>query len=502
MKVFLPLLLLFSTLSAASTEKMHAQYSSLDPKSIYQHLAFYQLYPKTREGKKALEDGWKLFSNQLPPKENILELTNSVPDLIKLFCGNQDKNSTKATEQSTSLMKRVGQNLANRRLKGSTAMSEQEVLALPPNEIDLGRALLLSQMDQDPKAMDTYEATLDLLALEVLSHIGPNATDREKILGINNLIFDELGIRFPPQSIFSEQIDGYTFLPTVLDSRRGVCLGVSILYLCLAQRLDLPLEIITPPGHIYIRYRSDDEVTNIETTARGIHIESEHYLNINTRGLQERNIKEVVGLAHMNEAAAKWHQKNPEEVLKSYEKAFLYLPNDALLTELAGYNYLFVGDTDKGVALLKEIQHHIPDHAVMKESLASDYLNKKVNAEGISLIFEKVDDDFESLMKHKEKLQTVLDEYPLFRSGHFAIAALWLQLNRLHSGLESLDRYHELDDSNPTVEFYLAMVHIQRHHFPKAWKHFNRAKEILANREHNPKALKELETHLTLTAPR
>ena len=75
--------------------------------------------------------------------------------------------------------------------------------------------------------------------------------------------------RFPPHSLYAKDIDVYTFLPSVLDSRRGVCLGVSILYLCLAQRLDLPLEAMTPPGHIYVRYGED---LNIETTARGIDV--------------------------------------------------------------------------------------------------------------------------------------------------------------------------------------------------------------------------------------
>ena len=95
--------------------------------------------------------------------------------------------------------------------------------------------------------------------------------------------------RFPPHSLHAKDIDIYTFLPSVLDGRRGVCLGVSILYLCLAQRLGLDLEIITPPGHIYVRYQSPEgEMINIETTARGIDIPSERYLGMETRKLQTK----------------------------------------------------------------------------------------------------------------------------------------------------------------------------------------------------------------------
>ena len=37
-------------------------YSTLDPTSISQHFAFYELYPKTPEGRKALLHAWELLS--------------------------------------------------------------------------------------------------------------------------------------------------------------------------------------------------------------------------------------------------------------------------------------------------------------------------------------------------------------------------------------------------------------------------------------------------------
>src|SRR5205807_1806234 len=91
-------------------------------------------------------------------------------------------------------------------------------------------------------------------------------------------------------------------------SRQGVCLGVSILYLCLAQRLDLDLEIITPPGHIYLRYPGKEQMINIETTARGINLPSDTYLGINTRKLEKRTLKEVIGMAFFNQASVYWEK--------------------------------------------------------------------------------------------------------------------------------------------------------------------------------------------------
>src|SRR5207237_2545338 len=95
--------------------------------------------------------------------------------------------------------------------------------------------------------IQSYEANLDLMALQLRARLGDKTDPLSMIRAMNDYIFSEMHFRFPPQSLFAKEIDVYTFLPSVIDQRRGVCLGVSILYLCLAQRLGLSLEAITPP---------------------------------------------------------------------------------------------------------------------------------------------------------------------------------------------------------------------------------------------------------------
>ena len=69
-------------------------------------------------------------------------------------------------------------------------------------------------------------------------------------------------------------------------------------------------EMVTPPGHIYVRFKKGNSEINIETTARGVHLDSEEYLGIETRGLQKRTVKEVIGLTHFNQASVYWQQEN------------------------------------------------------------------------------------------------------------------------------------------------------------------------------------------------
>jgi tetratricopeptide (TPR) repeat protein len=328
-----------------------------------------------------------------------------------------------------------------------------------------------------------------------------NASPEEKIIAMNTFIFNEMGFRFPPHSLYAKAVDLYTFLPSVLDSRRGVCLGVSILYLCIAQRLALPLEMITPPGHIYVRHCSNDKVINIETTARGMHLDSKEYLSINNRSLQKRTIKEVIGMAHFNQASVYWQTGDYEKALGAYQKAEPYMHGDPLLKELMGYILILTGDRERGEILLREIKDIIPDYAIVKNTMAEDYLVGRVDAKGIGVIFSKVDEDRQSILIKKEALEGTIERYPHFRSGILSLAITWLQLHRLGEALETLKRFLELDTSDPEVHYYLSVLYAQRRDYTNAWNHLQQAEIIVKRHGHAPEALTELRRELLNCCP-
>lgn len=492
----------------ASSGKVKALYNSLNPKSVSQALAFYQLYPETPEGRLALQEAWNLLSSyqgeinaprgELPLKSSIIEA------IVEMVNKPADQGQVILTEDELKVIETLAGRLPNRKLKGHFAKSEEEVIKLPSHEIDLAHGLFLSEFgngESERLKMLSYEALIDLMALQILVETPLGATPEEKIRAMNRFIFEEMGFRFPPHSLYATDIDLYTFLPSVLDSRRGVCLGVSILYISLAQRLNLDLEMITPPGHIYVRYKNGDKIINIETTARGIDIDSEEYLSIETKALQQRSIKDVIGLAHFNQAAAYLHQENYGAALESYRKAALYLPDDLLLTELMGYAYLLTGQIEEGEALLRKIADRIPDHSIHRDSMAKDYLSCQVDIEGIRAVFKTVDEKRSSILEKKASLENVLKKYPHFRAGVFGVAIAWLQLHRAGEALEALERYHTLDPEDPTAEYYLSIINAERLDYPKAWVHLKNAEAITSSKNHHPKALKQLRRELKKLFP-
>jgi Flp pilus assembly protein TadD len=488
-----------------SQTKLQTLYNSLDPCSVSQHLAFYELYPQTNWGQMAIKEAWRLMAgkpmNEQAINLGILHSGHCLDNLVHMVNRPVDKQIPLLDHHSIQTLKLLAEGLHHHELKGHSVWSEEELLKLPPDEIDLARGLFLSQFGNDRLKIQTYEALIDLMALQILTRLKKGASPEEKIIAINTFIFDEMGFRFPPHSLYAKDIDLYTFLPSVLDSRRGVCLGVSILYLCIAQRLALSLEMITPPGHIYVRYRSNERTINIETTARGIHLDSEDYLTMNNRLLQQRTILEVIGMAHFNQASVHWQNGEYAKALQAYQKAEPYMKEDPLLKELMGYVLLLTGDSEEGERKLREVQDFVPDYALVKNTMAEDYFLGHIDAEGIGVIFKKVDEDRQSILAKKEALQKTLEKYPRFRAGLLNLAITWLQLHRLGEALEVLNSFQAIEAGDPEAHYYLSVLHTQRRDFPNAWHHVQQAEKIAKARQYEPKMLKELRRELLQSCP-
>lgn len=478
-------------LIGASGDRLCMLYNSLEPKSIRQHLTLYALYPEENMGKKALTDACRLLQ--------IGSLSSgALNGLISLMNHSPNQPLPSLTETELEELEALATHLAHKELKGHRALNENAILALSPSEIDLARGLFLSQMGNDLTNVRLYEALIDCMALEILNRLTPDSAPEEKIHAINRFLFKEKEFKFPPHAVYSQDIDLYTFLPSVLDTHKGVCLGVSILYLCIGQRLGLELEMVTPPGHIYLRLARPEAYLNIETTARGIHLDSEEYLGINTCALQTRNIKEVIGLAHFNQASVFWQRGQYEDAYQSYEKAKPYLPDDPFLKELSGYVCLLTNRKEEGKALLTSIRDHVPLHHLTRNTLAADYLDGNVDTAGIEVFFCHTKDDHPSLLAKKKALEEVLERCPAFRAGQLHLALTWLQLGRAKEALELLKRYHQAYPEDPEAEYYLAVLYLQRMDYLKAWKHLHQTERLLLKKQYYPKILQELRHALTL----
>lgn|GEM_PF-114532 len=485
--------------SLTSSGKEEALFRSLTPYSISEHLAFYELYPESSQGKEALTHAWNLLSKG-KSSETLPLPKLDIQSIISLITKQSFDSPIKLPLEQLEIIQQIADCLPHKKLKGSQIWNKDALTALPSEEVDLGRAILLYQFDTQEEVLQ-YEALLDLMALQIEARLPANATGEDKIGEINRFVFQEMQFRFPPHSLHAKDIDLYTFLPAVLDSRQGVCLGVSFLYLCLAQRLNLSLEIITPPGHIYLRYRQGSKIINIETTSRGIHLPSELYLGINTHKLEERTLKEVIGMTFFNQASAFWGRENYTQAIHLYEQALLYMPHDPLLKMLLAFNYLFTNNQKLAMKLLTPLKHLTLDHAISPETIPADFLAGKVDIKGIKAIFKHVDETRSSILEKQRELQAITKKFPYFRAGLVQLAITHLQLGRNSEAMAILEKYHKIDPNDANVEYYLAMISLNRQDIPKAWYYLKSTEKVLKPKNHYPNALKGLRQHLKTLSP-
>lgn len=460
-------------------------YQQLDLRSLSEQLAFCELYPEAPERREVERRLAFLVGGDLSLEE-LIPLVNLTPG----------SRGCSLSKEQVAYVEQLCSSLPNRKLRGYACVSEAEVLALPEEEVDLGKALLLSQLREDQAAVGAYSALLDLLALRLLISTSFKASPLEKIRAINHLLFEEMHLRFPHHALLEGHADEYTFLPSVLDRRLGVCLGVSALYLCLAQRLNLPLEILTPPGHIYLRYREGEREVNIETTAHGVHLPTEKYLTLETLSLETHTLKEVVGFTHMNQASTFLEEEDYAASRASLLRALPYLPDHPLLKTFLGFHTLFTGDQEGGRALLESVEKEGLIH-----SLAADFLAGRVDEEGVRVSLRSVGDEKEEILAHLERLEEVVKRCPDFRFGLAERGMLFAKLGRMREALSSLLRYDALDPHRAEIQFALAELTCERADRQRAWHFLRRAEALIPSDSPSWKILKNFRRKLDLLSP-
>jgi regulator of sirC expression with transglutaminase-like and TPR domain len=126
---------------------------------------------------------------------------------------------------------------------------------LRDDDIDLARAALLIAEEEYPQlSPEPYLQRLDLFAEMVKDRLA-NETAAPVLLGeISKVLYEH--------EHFSGNAEAYydprnSFLNDVLDRKLGIPITLSIIYLEVGWRLDLPLEGVNFPGHFLVRYEGE-----------------------------------------------------------------------------------------------------------------------------------------------------------------------------------------------------------------------------------------------------
>lgn len=152
--------------------------------------------------------------------------------------------------------------------QGWVRAADARVLA--DGDVDLAAQALELAREFDPAVdVKALRAEVDALAARVARAAAEGAAPRDKALRISLQLFGTEGFRY---DVTPRTLD------RVLRERRGNCLGLSLLYLCAAEKLGMAFHMLPFPGHALIRYDDGQEQFNVEPSMGGMVFRDEAYM--------------------------------------------------------------------------------------------------------------------------------------------------------------------------------------------------------------------------------
>ncbi len=156
---------------------------------------------------------------------------------------------------------------------------------------DLEQAVfLLSSMGDFSISYIDFKNKLDTLAYRLNELFRINdviLTDQVKIHLLSRVLFEEEG--YVGNKLFYHEPDN-SFLYKLLDSKLGIPISLSVLYILVGMRLGLPLYGVNLPLHFMLSYESEDFQTFIDPFNGGVQIDKETCLRfLEANGYKESN---------------------------------------------------------------------------------------------------------------------------------------------------------------------------------------------------------------------
>jgi len=361
----------------------------------------------------------------------------------------------------------AAETLANEGKDGLYVNSLEQLLRLSPEELDIATAaLIVSEKWSDIVQGMRYLERLDAMAYEIRDILKARnlPINHTAIPVINDYIYMQKGFTSLKQATNPNEL----FLHTVMDSKKGYCLSLSILYLSLGERLGLPLYGVVVPGHFFLRYDDGNVRFNIESTHNGATAPDEHYL-------QKFNV--------------------PEPFEGSiYMKNLNKLQSLGCLFNNLGNVYSQIGDIDTAQEVLEKAVDINPALAESHMNLANIYLEKDWIDRAISHYQKALDINPDDPKSHlnignaysdKGWLKQALNEYricinldPNIMDAYKNLSTTYIKQGNLEQASSPLLEALSLQPENGSLHSRLGDVYMRMDNCKKAMSLYNKALQL------------------------
>ena len=180
---------------------------------------------------------------------------------------------------------------------------------------------------------------------------------------LNSIIYDKWKIDFD-----TDKNNLLSLLPnTVVKTQKGSCLGVSLIFLLVAEKLGYPLYGVHLPIHFFVRYDDGNIYRNIEPNRHGIHHPLDYYkksYNIEDKSwytLRSLSYKEVAAVFFYNFANVLMQNKKYNYAQKYYRMSLYEMDDFAEALGNLAIIYMYEGNVDSTRMIFKRALSLRPD---------------------------------------------------------------------------------------------------------------------------------------------
>jgi len=381
---------------------------------------------------------------------------------------------------------------------------ELNVLKEQPNsKIDILEALLLVSRHWDPsiKAQPLRDEIIHLVS-DVRKILQGSNQAKDLVRSLRLAIHDKAGYRYTDKvdargiPVNNEEL----FLHGMLKTKRGYCMNLSLLYLILGQKLDIPLFGVPLPNHFFVRYQKDGHQINIETTEGGSLFPDSFYRQrylspsekSNSYFLKNLNAKKTLGAyfsnigmvyyqnhkmdqavfylrmstkinprsidAQNNLANIFSEQKKFKEAIQHYQLALKASPGNISTLFNLGLAYQEKGDIQAAIENFMQVVQIDKTYTPAHQRLANLFLNKKKLIS--SLLHLKILAKMQpENIQNKINIANAfgkLGQHPLAVQAFKAILNRYPDNEKIHSGLA--ETYYRMDDFPHAIEQYRYLI--------------------------------------------
>ena len=236
---------------------------------------------------------------------------------------------------------------------------------------EISMSVLSRSGQTDTNALVLFYRTLDRAADSLRQVLGEKSLTIAGKNAILDVVYKNWNMAFDPRDDALE-----TMLPhKAFFRRKGSCLGVSLMILMLAQRLDCPLHGVVLPGHFFCRFDDGESRENIEPNRSGYRHPDDYYrtkypaAGMPWYDLKNLTKRQVVGVLYYSVGTAFLKQNDPGYAAACLKESRRLVPSLAEAQGNLALAWALCGSGDSALAIFEGLFEKYPS----LKNLAANY---------------------------------------------------------------------------------------------------------------------------------